>query len=347
MTGHVDVMDVWRPNAAFGPQEGWDYMENCWSMFPNPARRNAELAGGFSGSGIFWEQVPLMWPSVCFALLWFVVRYTAKQRIPLIAQYLGIKDAKTKDKFSYNLWLLMFYSSSALFGAFYVLPGEPYFKFPLDRVSGASLQNYHPQPTPARMYWYYMYQLGFYFAELYAIFVEPRRSDFVEYVLHHVVTIMLITVSFVTLEHRTGSLIIFIHDLPDVVLCASKMFHYTNRVNISSALFVLFAIVFFYLRIYCLPIVLYTLFCLNPQFHPANYLFWAEALTLGSALQTLQIFWFFMIIKVFVGIALRGNEGDPRESDADEEPQAVAGDTPRTATKKIAAKPPAKKTKQK
>ena len=323
----VDIMDVLVPNKWSVPQEGWDFMAVA-DWWPNPLRKNAELTGGFAGDGIIWDDVFPLWQGVAFALVWFLARSISKGVIfPPIASALGVTGKKKKAKFSYNMWLLLFYGSSSLFGYFYVLPGEPYFNFPVDKNTGATMWMNHPAPIPAKIHWYYVYQLGFYFAELYAIFVEPKRSDFVEYVIHHIVTIVLIAVSYVAHEHRVGAMIIFIHDVPDVILCFTKLFLYTGLDNASSATFVLFTATFAFLRLYCFPLITYTIFCLAPQFHPATTAFWFLAVLLGVVLQSLQVFWFAMIMKIILRLVIKFGKhdgADPRSDDDDDDDDQAA-----------------------
>lgn len=333
-----DVMNVPVPNHWKVSQEGHDFMP-LLDWFPNPIRRNAELTGGFAGHGLLWEEIPQLWPAVAFALLWFAARAVSKAYVfPPLARAWGVRGAKKQQKFSYNMWLLTFYASSVAFGWFYGLAGEPYFAFPVDKDSGATMWNYHPAPIKPQTHWYYLYQLGFYIAELYAIFVEARRSDFLEYVLHHIVTIVLIAVSYVAHEQRVGALIIFIHDVPDVFLCVTKLFLYTGFDNVSSVFFVAFAAVFAFLRLYCFPMITYTIFNLAPQFHPASYAYWFLAVLLGVVLQGLQVFWFAMILRLIIMIIVRrgDHDGDPR---SDEESD---GDASKKDKKKASGKPRAR-----
>uniref|UniRef100_A0A7S1R4D1 TLC domain-containing protein n=1 Tax=Neobodo designis TaxID=312471 RepID=A0A7S1R4D1_NEODS len=329
-----DIMDVLVPNKWSVPQEGWDFT-GVFDWWPNPLRKNAELTGGFAGHGMIWEDAWPLWQAAVFALVWFLARTLSKKVIfPPMARVLGVKGKKKQAKFSYNMWLLLFYGSSSLFGWFYVLPGEPYFTFPVDKHSGATMWTNHPFPIAEKIHWYYVYQLGFYIAELYAIFVEPKRSDFIEYVIHHIVTIVLIGVSYIAHEHRVGAMIIFIHDVPDVILCFTKLFLYTGLDNLSSATFALFAATFGYLRLYCFPLITYTIFCLAPQFHPATTAYWFLAVLLGVVLQSLQIFWFAMIMKIILGIVIRFGKhdgADPRSDDDDDEEE---GQSKKGAAKK-------------
>jgi hypothetical protein len=316
-----DIMSVRIPNHWHGKQEGFNFT-GLLDWFPNPARYNAELQGGFSGSGLHWDNAPQLWHAAVFAVMWILVRWVSKQHIfPPIAKACGIRGRKKTQKFCYHMWLLTFYVGSSVFGYFFVLPGEPFFVFPVDNVSGVTLWNYHPVPITPKFHWYYMYQLGFYFAELYAIFVETRRSDFMEYVLHHIVTIALIGVSYLAHEHRVGAMVILIHDLPDVALCLCKAFNYAGFELTSTVLFAGFAATFAFCRLYCLPCLTHSLFCLSPHFHPSSYGFWFLGFLLGFVLQGLQVFWFAMIVRlIFTIIGKKGaNSGDPRSGEDSEE----------------------------
>ena len=71
------------------------------------------------------------------------------------------------------------------------------------------LQDFGP---PFRLY--YEISLAFYLSALLSLLLlDAPRSDFVQYLLHHVVTIFLIAVSFYTRIQRYGLVILLLHDV--------------------------------------------------------------------------------------------------------------------------------------
>ncbi|CAG0895516.1 unnamed protein product [Cyprideis torosa] len=77
---------------------------------------------------------------------------------------------------------------------------------------------YPKHSIPMAIYWYYMIELSFYWSLLFFQFLDTRRKDFWQMLVHHVVTISLIVFSWITNFHRIGTLIMLLHDCADVFL---------------------------------------------------------------------------------------------------------------------------------
>ena len=96
-----------------------DLLPNFWS--------NHIRMTGYGGSGYvhaLWLRMLL--PSLIFALPWYFVRTTTCDVLfPRLARTLGIRGMTRARKFSYQLWLAIFYLGSTAFGV-YVIWGQPY-----------------------------------------------------------------------------------------------------------------------------------------------------------------------------------------------------------------------------
>jgi ceramide synthetase len=93
-----------------------------------------------------------------------------------------------------------------------------------------------------------------------AKWLEERRKDYVEMMLHHVMTVALILGSFLHAEYATGLVILAVHDASDIVLDAMKMANYlkvegSHGGYVTESLFVLNTyVVWPFLRLYRFPV---------------------------------------------------------------------------------------------
>ena len=80
--------------------------------------------------------------------------------------------------------------------------------------------NTFSQPPSSALKYYFLVQLGYHLHSLlFMVFLSPIRSDFIEMLLHHVATIILIAGSFLTNYMAYGAVVVFTHDVGDVTGC--------------------------------------------------------------------------------------------------------------------------------
>mmetsp|Transcript_5642 Transcript_5642/g.8763 ORF Transcript_5642/g.8763 Transcript_5642/m.8763 type:complete len:384 (+) Transcript_5642:53-1204(+) len=121
----------------------------------------------------------------------------------------------------------------------------------------------------------YLVQFTFYFLELATLVLDKRaraRSDAFVYLIHHVVTVMLISFSYIYSFVNIGLLVLLFHDVGDIFLPIAKCFVYSEdhvrvacskrsfRIVLVSGVFffVLFMIVFGLSRLVLYPTMIYT-----------------------------------------------------------------------------------------
>ncbi len=66
-----------------------------------------------------------------------------------------------------------------------------------------------------------MTPLGFYWSLLVSQFVDTKRKDFWQMCTHHVITIILLSFSWICNMHRIGSVLLVVHDFVDAILDVS------------------------------------------------------------------------------------------------------------------------------
>jgi len=173
---------------------------------------------------------------------------------------------------------------------------------------------------------YYQIELGCYIHQL--LWTEVSRSDAVEMIVHHIVTILLIVFSYHTNFTRFGATILFLHDISDVFLEFAKVLNYSstgrgNRwiksYNLVDAVFVLFAVTFLVTRLYLYPkYILWTVVVHGIDKYGCDFMGCYVFIGLLTALQLLHVFWFYLILRMVIKLMSTGIEGDER-SDAEDE----------------------------
>ena len=78
----------------------------------------------------------------------------------------------------------------------------------------------------------YFLECAFYVHSIYATFcMDQIRKDFIAMIIHHVLTIALIMFSYSTRYHKIGLLVMFFHDISDVIMEFSKINYYIKNRN--------------------------------------------------------------------------------------------------------------------
>ncbi|GET91176.1 hypothetical protein, conserved [Leishmania tarentolae] len=227
-----------------------------WSEMPgaflNIKAYQDELGVGCSGWGMDVNLLWALYPSVYWFLGIMLARYLCQYSFARFGLYVGVvtqnsgcqrhgiasdkhglaslspRNRKKIMKFQNQMWLSLFYTASSCFG-YYVQRSQPWFKLPLDDEASLHLLLPHPYNPPEELIMYYHCGLAFYFSELCSLYIIERhvkRSDFLEYVVHHITTLLLILCSHIGLEHRFGAYVLFIHDASDIMLSVSKSLNY-------------------------------------------------------------------------------------------------------------------------
>lgn len=196
-------------------------------------------------------------------------------------------------KFSEGMWRFSFYLFSSIYGWFFVLWDKPYLKDTMH-----CLYHYPNHPVKAEEWWYYNLELGFYISLVVTQFIDTKRKDFWQMFAHHVVTILLLVLSWACNFHRIGALVLAIHDIADVPMEGAKLAKYCKKQRLADLLFAIFTITWIYTRCYLLPtrVIYYTTYealSIIP-FFPGYYVFNG----LLCILQVLHLAWTWLIMRI-------------------------------------------------
>jgi len=180
------------------------------------------------------------------------------------------------------------------------------------------------------MKWYYLIQFAFWLQQLLLVIlgIEKRRKDFLEYMIHHIVTCLLIGFSYSFNVTSVGHAVLCSMDFSDIVLAVCKMLKYMHKDAIADVGFVFFVITWVLSRHYYYGIIVWSTFVeapkyANSEWNPAKGLYFTPRVQTGflvllCALYTLLLFWLAMIARVVMKVLKGGNSEDVR-SEAEEE----------------------------
>ena len=149
--------------------------------------------------------------------------------------------------------------------------------------------------------------------------IDIRRKDFVEQILHHIVTMFLLTFSYCANFFRIGTLVMVLHDSSDVFLELAKLFVYMKKSILADITFGCFAVTFLFTRCYLYPtLVLHTtwvksmwLYTPFPGYYFFNFFLFA--------LMILNLFWSYLILKMAYGLLSSGGKSVENDSRSDAE----------------------------
>ncbi|CAF1365976.1 unnamed protein product [Rotaria magnacalcarata] len=176
----------------------------------------------------------------------------------------------------------------------------------------------------------YFVECGFYVHSIYAtICMDLKRKDYLIMLVHHVLTIALISLSYCARYHKIGLLVFFMHDITDICLEATKLMRHVfvrqdgqkhhMWYHASHGSFVIFVVCWFIFRLYWFPLkVLYSsgvVFVYRALANDCglhglfNSLLWI--------LLTLNLYWLYFILQIFYKVVTGSSSdgGDIRETD--------------------------------
>ncbi|KAG5850768.1 ceramide synthase 1 [Anguilla rostrata] len=273
---------------------------------------------------ITWVEIGLFF--VC-AVMWTVMRrgLTACLFKPLARWFCLLP--KDTAKMPESAWKLLFYTMSWSYSTYLLFFTHYSFFYDPPSVfygwkSGMSV------PTDIAIA--YLIQGSFYGHSIYAtIYMDAWRKDSSVMVVHHIITLALITFSYAFRYHNIGLLVLFLHDINDILLEFTKLnvyfktrggvYHMLNDVlsNLGS---VSFSITWFWFRLYWFPLKVLYASCVSSLESVPKIPFYFFFNFLLFALLLMNIYWFLYIV-LFVVKVLTGQMrevNDVREYDEEE-----------------------------
>lgn len=150
---------------------------------------------------------------------------------------------------------------------------------------------------------YYELQLGFAIQTTIVHFIEPKRRDFQEMLIHHTLLLCLVVFSWLNGWFRIGMCTFIIHDVSDTFLYLLKI-----SSSFDNTIFVIFSLILWivtwtHLRLYAFPTeIIWTIIQ-----HTNDYFIDATIfINFLSGLFCLHIFWTYMIFRAIWNMANKG-----------------------------------------
>ncbi|KAH9640543.1 hypothetical protein HF086_001592 [Spodoptera exigua] len=107
------------------------------------------------------------------------------------------------------------------------------------------------------VYWFYLTTMAYIVSLSVTFFHDVKRKDFMEMLVHHIVAIFLLSLSWITTAFRIGIILIPLLDSTEALLEFVKAIKRANFEKMATILFVGFVPVWFYTRLYLFPLYLY------------------------------------------------------------------------------------------
>ncbi|KAJ4886915.1 LAG1 longevity assurance-like protein 2 [Raphanus sativus] len=173
---------------------------------------------------------------------------------------------------------------------------------------------------------YYMCQCGFYVYGVAALLAwETRRKDFAVMMSHHVITIILISYSYLTSFFRVGAIILALHDASDVFMESAKIFKYSENEFGASLCFALFALSWLLLRLTYFPFWIIRATSIELLDHldmtlAEDTIMYYSFNTMLLMLLVFHIYWWYLICAMIVRLLKnRGKVGEDIRSDSEDD----------------------------
>ncbi|GAA5985016.1 hypothetical protein JCM10908_002489 [Rhodotorula pacifica] len=257
-----------------------------------------------------------------------------------LARNLGLRTESKVQRFMEQAYAVVYFSASGAYGL-YVMSRQDSWWYQTEHF----WLDYPHWRMDGPLKSYYLLQFSYWLQQMLILVMglEKPRSDFTELVIHHVVTLWLVGWSYMINLTMIGTAIFVSMDIPDIFLAFSKCLNYIELQRTSEVSFVVFLVVWTYMRHYLNIRILqsvWTQFDLIPAewrsfstekdwwlfsgFGSGAIPSWMRYQIFAPilALQLVNTFWSFLIWRILFRMATGHKATDVREEDEDREDAA-------------------------
>lgn len=242
-----------------------------------------------------------------------------------LALSLGVKKPGKVNRFMEQTYSMFYYGIAGPFGL-WVMSHTPLWFF----ETRPFYENYPHKTHDWYFKVYYLGQAAFWVQQslVLALQLEKPRKDFYELIVHHIVTIALIWCSYRFHFTWMGLAVYVTMDVSDFFLSTSKTLNYIDSV-LTGPFLLLFLVVWVYLRHYINLKILWSVLTefrtigeWELNWDTQQYKCWISqpiVFVLIFALQILNSYWLFLILRIVYRYVVGGVAEDERSDDEDEE----------------------------
>lgn len=227
----------------------------------------------------------------------------------LAAKYKKIEDKENfnlgliyKKKLTTNLYKVLYYTSISAFC--YLMIRDSDF-FPYELFGKGDMVNIFKNGDPGYLFFdkpsnfnlYYLINLAFVITDLiWLLFFYDSQSDFSLMILHHSITISLVTFSYLYNYSQIGVIVFFLHDLTDVFVYLIRIIINTDLIDaIKFTACGIFLFSYIFLRIYVFGKLIYVVGTLIQNWNMYAQILWY----FKCILMIMHIYWVIQIINRF------------------------------------------------
>ncbi|KAK7736938.1 sphingosine N-acyltransferase lag1 [Diaporthe eres] len=262
-------------------------------------------------------------------VLSFTREFIMQELLRPLARYGGIKNRGKQARFMEQMYTAVYFAFTGPWGM-YVMSRTPVWYF-----NTAGMYANFPHKTHEAIFkFYYLFQAAYWAQQAIVLMLgmEKPRKDFKELVGHHIVSLALIGLSYRFHFTYMGLAVYITHDISDFFLATSKSLNYIDH-PLVAPYFGLFMVAWIYLRHYLNLRILWSIFTEFRTVGPfvldwadEQYKCWISqyiSFTLLAALQALNLFWLFFIIRIAYRVVFLDIIADDRSEDEEDEPNTL------------------------
>ncbi|GAA5861753.1 hypothetical protein JCM8547_000724 [Rhodosporidiobolus lusitaniae] len=262
----------------------------------------------------------IFWWVIAF---WFLRDALMRWAYEPLAKKLGIRQKKAVVRFAEQAWALTYCIFSFSLGL-YINQTSNYRN--LNTIH--FWKDYPHDALPALTKWYYLVECAFWIQQIIVLNLEARRKDYVQMFAHHVITVILMSFSYVLNWTRIGNTILCTMDFSDIFFPLAKLFKYTGNERAADCTFAVFLVSWIATRHVIFGRILWAVLT-EPQtvleyaYRPQDGYFFSRNVQLAfalliGALQLIMYIWLFMIFRVLYGM-MRGRPAEDVRSDDEDD----------------------------